>query len=83
MIKHYCFGDGKCIKKSDRSSYFSGYFGGYYKPFKCPYNCKLVKCLFCKDTQMPKWALIDNGGKCKECLKKQYREKIMNKLFKQ
>ena len=78
MLRQYCFGDGKCIKKSNNSSYF----GGYYKPFKCPYNCKLVKCYFCKTTQMPKWILLNNGGKCSQCLKLQHNEKIMNNIFK-
>ena len=78
MGRQYCFGDGKCIKRNINNQYY----GGYYKPFKCPYNCKLVKCYSCKTTQMPKWILINNAGKCSECLKKRHNSIMMQKLFK-
>ena len=77
MTKRYCFGDGRCIKRNPHSQYY----GGFYKPFKCPYNCKLVKCRMCGMTQMPKWMLIDNGGKCANCLKIRHNTIMMQKVF--
>lgn len=77
MRRNYCFGDGRCIKYNANNYYY----GGFYKPIKCPYNCKLVKCYCCEITQMPKWMLLKNAGKCNVCLKKKYYSKIMQKVF--
>lgn len=77
MTKRVCFGDGRCIRRNANSQYY----GGFYKPFKCPHNCKLVKCYSCNITQMPKWMLVNNAGKCAECLKIRHNAKMMQKLF--
>ena len=66
-----CFGDGKCIWRARN---------GYYKPFKCPYHCKLVICGMCNISKMPKW-ILTKYGKCMNCQKILYNEKMMDKLF--
>lgn len=76
-MKKFCFGDGRCIKKNSQSQYY----GGFYKPFKCSYNCKLVKCYSCGNNPMPKWMLVERGGKCSGCLKIHHNTKMMQKVF--